>query len=152
PPDGGEPAGGDPSGGQGPAGRGGGPPIPTRGGGGGGDWCPEGTASYRAADRGVDVVIVAASSGAIRAELVLRGGGPKSQQTTVAGGGPALSPCPGVSPKLSERVKGPAATGGVAMQPCYAGAAGRGAPAPATALGVRFGAVRFGAVRLSAVR
>lgn len=123
PPDGGEPAGGDPSGGQGPAGRGGGPPIPTRGGGGGGDWCPEGTAFYRAADRGVDVVIVAASSGAIRAELMLRGGEPKSQQTTVPGGRPHTFHFAGVSPQMIERVKVTTVTVGVSMQTCYARAA-----------------------------
>ncbi|MFS2292719.1 MAG: hypothetical protein FWJ90_08430 [Actinomadura sp.] len=122
-PDGGGPAGGDPSGVQGPAGQGGGPPIPTRGAGGDGDWCPEGTAVYRAADRGVDVVIVAASSGAIRAELILRGREPQSQQTTVPGGRPHTFHFAGVSPQMIERVKVTTVTVGVSMQTCYARAA-----------------------------
>ncbi|MEU8801735.1 hypothetical protein [Spirillospora sp. NPDC048819] len=104
-------------------GGGGGPQIPGQGGDGGLTWCPEGTAHYRAAATGVDVVITVASSGAIRAELSLRGRSPESQQTTVTGGRPHTFRFKGVSPQLVERVKVTTVSVGVSMQTCYARAA-----------------------------
>ncbi|MFG2090728.1 hypothetical protein [Spirillospora sp. NPDC048824] len=109
----------DPAGGGG----GGGPQIPGPGGNGGLTWCPEGTAAYRATGTGVDVVITVASSGAIRAELSLRGRSPESQQTTVTGGRPHTFHFTGVSPQLVERVKVTTVSVGVSMQTCYARAA-----------------------------
>ncbi|MGP4028995.1 hypothetical protein [Actinomadura sp. 3N407] len=107
-----------------PAGGGaGGPQIPRQGGDGGLTWCPEGTAYYRATRTGVDVVITVASSGAIRAELSLRGRSPESQQTTVTGGRPHTFRFKGVSPQLVERVKVTTVSVGVSMQTCYARAA-----------------------------
>lgn len=107
-----------------PGGQGGGPQIPDPGGAGSLTWCPQGTAFYRAARDGVDVVIRVASSGAIRAELALRGGrAPKSQQTTVRGGGPHTFRFTGVAPQLVQRVKVTTVSVGVAMQTCYARAA-----------------------------
>jgi hypothetical protein len=111
--------GGSPDGG----GPGGGPPLPGQGGTGGLTWCPDGTAHYRATGTGVDVVITVASSGAIRAELALRGRAPESQQTTVPGGRPHTFRFRGVSPALVERVKVTTVSVGVSMQTCYARAA-----------------------------
>lgn len=122
---GGQPSTGAPSGGPGGGQQGGGGPrIPEQNGGGGGlTWCPRGTAYYRAARTGVDVVITVASSGAVRAELALRGGTPQSQQTTVRGGRPHTFRFTGVAPQLVERVKVTTVSVGVAMQTCYARAA-----------------------------
>jgi hypothetical protein len=106
--------------GGGSGGQGGGPVIPTQGGSGGIGWCPKGTAFYKATATGVDVVVTVASSGAIRAELSLRGQAPKSQQTTVRNGGPHAFHFTGVAPQLVERVKVNTVSVGVAMQTCYA--------------------------------
>ncbi|MCQ0012316.1 hypothetical protein [Actinomadura madurae] len=105
--------------GGGSGGQGGGPVIPTQGSGGIG-WCPKGTAFYKATATGVDVVVTVASSGAIRAELSLRGREPQSQQTTVRSGGPHAFHFKGVAPQLVERVKVNTVSVGVAMQTCYA--------------------------------
>ena len=113
---------GGPGGGQG-GGPGGGPQIPAQGGGDGVTWCPQGTASYRATRTGVDVAVSVGSSGAIRAELALRGRAPESQQTTVPGGRPHTFHFRGVSPQLVERVKVTTVSVGVSMQTCYARAA-----------------------------
>lgn len=115
----------DPGGSGGQAGgQGGGPQIPDRRGTGGLTWCPEGTAYYRATGTGVDVVVTVSSSGAIRAELSLRGRAPESQQTTVTGGRPHTFHFRGVSPRLVERVKVTTVSVGVSMQTCYARAEG----------------------------
>ncbi|WP_165966476.1 hypothetical protein, partial [Actinomadura sp. 7K507] len=101
--------------------QGGGPQIPDQGGSDGITWCPGGTASYRSTRTGVDVVVTVSSSGAIRAELVLRGRAPESQQTTVSGGGrPHTFHFRGVAPRLVERVKVTTVSVGVSMQTCYA--------------------------------
>ncbi|MBE1535778.1 hypothetical protein [Actinomadura algeriensis] len=102
----------------------GGPLMPgERGGGTGPSWCPQGTAAYRAAGTGVDVVVAVASSGAVRAELQVQGGSPQSQQTTVRGGSPHTFRFTGVSVQRVERVKITTVSVGVAMQTCYARAA-----------------------------
>ncbi|GAA0590265.1 hypothetical protein [Actinomadura livida] len=109
-----------PGGPQDGGGQGGGPALPGQGGTGELTWCPDGTASYRATGTGIDVVITVASSGAIRAELVLQGRAPESQQATVPGGRPHTFHFRGVSPALVERVKVTTVSVGVNMQTCYA--------------------------------
>lgn len=104
-------------------GQGGGPPMPGQNGSGTLTWCPEGTAYYRAARKGVDVVITVASSGAIRAEVSLRGRSPKSRQTTVTGGRPHTFHFTDVPARLVQRVKVTTVSVGVSMQTCYARAA-----------------------------
>lgn len=120
--DGGSPYPGGQNGGPG-GGDGGGPRIPEQNGSSALGWCPRGTAYYRAARDGVDVGIAVASSGAVRAELALQGGAPKSQQTTVKGGGPHTFHFRGVAPELVQRVTVTTVSVGVAMQTCYARAA-----------------------------
>jgi hypothetical protein len=110
-------------GGGGSGGQGGGPQIPPQNGSGGVAACPKGTAYYRATSTGVDVVIAVSASGAIRAELSLRGQEPKAQQTTVRSGGPQTFHFTGVAPQLVERVKVTTISVGGGMQNCYARAA-----------------------------
>ncbi|WP_433478960.1 hypothetical protein ACQPZP_19110 [Spirillospora sp. CA-142024] len=105
---------------DGSGGQGGGPQIPAQNGSAGIGQCPKGTAYYKATATGVDVVIAVSASGAIRAELSLRGQAPKSQQTTVRSGGPHTFHFTGVPPQLVERVKVTTVSVGVAMQTCYA--------------------------------
>ncbi|NDU72682.1 hypothetical protein GWI34_08580 [Actinomadura sp. DSM 109109] len=113
-----------PGGGGGGAGApGGGPQIPAQNGSGGVGACPKGTAYYRATPTGVDVVIAVSASGAIRAELSLRGQEPKAQQTTVRRGGPQTFHFTGVATQLVERVKVTTISVGGGMQNCYARAA-----------------------------
>lgn len=103
---------------------GGGPPIPEQNGSAEPEWCPRGSAYYRAVRDGVDVVIAVSASGAIRAEMSLDGGrAPASQQTTVRGGGAHTFHFKGVAPQLVQRVKVTTVSVGVAMQTCYARAA-----------------------------
>lgn len=109
-----------PGGGDGSGGPGGGPQIPSQNGSGGVGACPKGTAYYRAAPTGVDVVIAVSASGAIRAELSLRGQEPKAKQTTVRGGGPQTFHFTGVAPQLVERVRVTTISVGGGMQNCYA--------------------------------
>ncbi|MEU6751487.1 hypothetical protein ABZ914_35175 [Spirillospora sp. NPDC046719] len=106
-------------GGQG-GGQGGGMQIPDQNGTGGTGWCPQGTAFYRAAKGGVDVTITVSSSGAIRAELSIKGHAPQAQQTTVSGGRPHTFRFKGVAAQLVRRVKVTTVSVGVAMQNCYA--------------------------------
>lgn len=111
--------GGGGSGGSG--GQGGGPQIPPQNGSSGGvGACPKGTASYRATPTGVDVVIAVSASGAIRAELSLRGREPAAQQRTVRSGGPQTFHFTGVAPQLVERVKVTTISVGGGMENCYA--------------------------------
>jgi hypothetical protein len=98
----------------------GGPPIPEQGGSAGVALCPRGAASYRAAPDGVDVVVRVSASGAVRAELSLTGGEPRSRQSTVKGGGQHTFHFTGVAPRLVQRVKVTTISVGVAMQTCYA--------------------------------
>ena len=110
------------SGGSG--GQGGGPQIPPQNGSAGGiGACPKGTAYYRAAPTGVDVVIAVSAGGAIRAELSLRGQEPRAQQTTMRSGGSQTFHFTGVMPQLVERVKVTTISVGGGMQNCYARAA-----------------------------
>ncbi|WP_242911276.1 hypothetical protein [Actinomadura terrae] len=102
-------------------GEGGGPPMPGENGGGTSlTWCPAGTAYYRAVRDAVEVVITVSASGAIRAEMALRGYAPRSQQAAVRGGAPHTFRFTGVPPALVERVKVTTISLGVAMQTCYA--------------------------------
>lgn len=101
-------------------GQGGGMQIPDQNGAGGTGWCPQGTAFYRAAKGGVDVTITVSSSGAIRAELSIKGHAPQAQQTTVSGGRPHTFRFKGVAAQLVRRVKVTTVSVGVAMQTCYA--------------------------------
>ncbi|MEV3926355.1 hypothetical protein [Actinomadura coerulea] len=108
-------------GGGGSGGQGGGPQIPPQNGSSGGvGACPKGTASYRATSTGVDVVIAVSASGAIRAELSLRGREPTAQQRTVRSGGPQTFHFTGVAPQLVERVKVTTISVGGGMENCYA--------------------------------
>ncbi|GGQ40787.1 hypothetical protein BKA00_001322 [Actinomadura coerulea] len=107
------------SGGSG--GQSGGPQIPPQNGSSGGvGACPKGTASYRATPTGVDVVVAVSASGAIRAELSLRGREPTAQQRTVRSGGPQTFHFTGVAPQLVERVKVTTISVGGGMENCYA--------------------------------
>lgn len=110
-------------GGDGSGGQGGGPQIPPQNGSSGVGACPKGTAYYRATPTGVDVVIAVSASGAIRAELSLRGREPIAQQRTVRSGGPQTFHFTGVAPQLVERVKVTTISVGGGMQNCYARAA-----------------------------
>ncbi|QKG27553.1 hypothetical protein [Actinomadura verrucosospora] len=105
-----------PGGGEG----GGGMQIPSQNGAGGTGWCPQGTAFYRAAAGSVDVTITVSSSGAIRAELSIKGHAPQAQQTTVSGGRPHTFRFKRVPAQLVQRVKVTTVSVGVAMQNCYA--------------------------------
>lgn len=82
--------------------------------------CPPGTAFYRATGAGLEVVITVATSGAIRAEVELRGRSPQARQATVKGGSPHTFRFAGVGPQLVERVKVTTVSVGAAMQSCYA--------------------------------
>lgn len=104
----------------GSGGQGGGPQIPQPGGGGSLDWCPNGTAFYRATATGVDVLVTVSASGLIRAELVLQGASPKSQQASAKGGRPHTFHFTGVPPRQVERVKVTTVSVGGGMQSCYA--------------------------------
>ncbi|MER7546085.1 hypothetical protein [Actinomadura sp.] len=115
---GGSPYPGGATGGSG--GQGGGPQIPQPGGGGSLDWCPNGTAFYRATATGVDVLVTVSASGLIRAELVLQGASPKSQQASAKGGRPHTFHFTGVPPRQVERVKVTTVSVGGGMQSCYA--------------------------------
>ncbi|MEU9019619.1 hypothetical protein [Actinomadura sp. NPDC048394] len=106
-------------GGQG-GGQGGGMQIPDQNGAAGTDWCPQGTAFYRAAGGNIDVTITVSSSGAIRAELSIKGHAPQAQQTTVSGGKPHTFRFKNVPAQLVRRVKVTTVSVGVAMQNCYA--------------------------------
>ncbi|HEY8480426.1 MAG TPA: hypothetical protein VIL71_11390 [Spirillospora sp.] len=104
-------------------GQGGGPSIPGPGRASPLTWCPKGTAYYRAAGGGVDVVITTSASGAVRAEMSLRGRAPQSQQATVTARRPHTFRFRGVAPGLVENVKITTVSVGVSMQSCYARAA-----------------------------
>ncbi|WP_067468760.1 hypothetical protein [Actinomadura macra] len=107
-----------------PPGTDGGPRLPGQNGSGTGlTWCPQGTAFYREAAGAVDVVITVSASGAVRAELTLRGYAPQSQQAAVRGGAPHTFHFGGVPARLVQRVKVTTVSVGVAMQTCYARAA-----------------------------
>ncbi|WP_030173849.1 hypothetical protein [Spirillospora albida] len=81
--------------------------------------CPPGTAFHRATAAGLEVVITVATSGAIRAEVELRGRSPLARQATVKGGAPHTFRFAGVAPQLVERVKVTTVSVGAAMQSCY---------------------------------
>ncbi|QXJ20110.1 hypothetical protein AGRA3207_000762 [Actinomadura graeca] len=105
-------------------GTGGGPTLPGRGGSGTETtWCPRGTAFYREAGDAVDVVITAATGGAVRAELTLRGYAPQSQQAAVRGGAPHTFHFRGVTARLVRRVTVTTVSAGTAVQTCHARAA-----------------------------
>ncbi|MFB4312229.1 hypothetical protein [Actinomadura sp. GTD37] len=107
--------------GGGSGGQGGGPEIPEQNGGGGSvAKCPDGTAFYRGTATGVDVLVTVSASGLIRAELVLQGRSPTSQQASASAGRPHTFHFTGVSPPLVERVKVTTVSVGGGMQSCYA--------------------------------
>ena len=108
------------SGGQN-GGQGGGPRIPEQNSGGGSvAQCPDGTAFYRATATGVDVLVTVSASGLIRAELVLQGASPESQQASTNAGRPHTFHFTGVAPRQVERVKVTTVSVGGGMQTCYA--------------------------------
>lgn len=116
---GGSPYPGGQNGGSG--GQNGGPQIPEQNSGGGSvSQCPNGTALYRATATGVDVLVTVSASGLIRAELVLQGASPKSQQASASAGRPHTFHFTGVSPRTVERVKVTTVSVGGGMQSCYA--------------------------------
>ncbi|MGW5418196.1 hypothetical protein [Actinomadura geliboluensis] len=104
----------------GTGGQGGGPTIPEQNTGDTLDWCPDGTGLYRVTSAGVNVLVTVSASGLIRAELVLRGRAPKSQQATASAGRPHTFYFAGVSGGLVERVKVTTVSVGGGMQSCYA--------------------------------
>jgi hypothetical protein len=107
-------------GGQG-SGQGGGMQIPDQNGAGGIDWCPQGTAFYRAtAGGGVDVTITVSASGLVRVEISVKGHAMQTRQSSVAGGKPHTFRFKGVPAQLVRRVKVTTVSVGVAMQNCYA--------------------------------
>ncbi|MFA1544096.1 hypothetical protein [Actinomadura monticuli] len=118
--DGGRPYPGGQNGGT-SGGQGGGPGIPPQNSGGGAvGQCPDGTALYRATVTGVDVLVTVSATGLIRAELVLRGRSPQSQQASAGAGRPHTFHFTGVAPSLVERVKVTTVSVGGGMQSCYA--------------------------------
>lgn len=106
--------------GGGSGGRDGGPGIPQQNGGGSLRRCPDGSALYRATATGVDVLVTVSGSGLIRAELVLRGRAPRSQQASAKAGRPHTFHFTGIAPNLVERVKVTTVSVGGGMQSCYA--------------------------------
>ncbi|QKW35838.1 hypothetical protein HUT06_18835 [Actinomadura sp. NAK00032] len=104
----------------GAGGQGGGPTIPEQNTGDSLDWCPDGTGLYRVTSAGVNVLVTVSASGLIRAEVVLKGRAPKSQQATASAGRPHTFYFAGVSGRLIERVKVTTVSVGGGMQSCYA--------------------------------
>ncbi|WP_067484567.1 hypothetical protein [Actinomadura hibisca] len=99
----------------------GGPPLPGTGGGVGLTWCPAGTSVYRPSPTGrLEVSVSVSGSGAVRAEVQLRGGAPKSQQATVKGGRPHTFTFPGVAPAQIRYVKITTMSVGISTDTCYA--------------------------------
>jgi hypothetical protein len=113
--------GGSPYPSAGSGGQGGGPTIPEQNSGGSAaDWCPDGTGLYRVTSAGVNVLVTVSASGLIRAEVMLKGRAPKSQQATAQAGRPHSFYFAGVSANLIERVKVTTVSVGGGMQSCYA--------------------------------
>ncbi|TDD79708.1 hypothetical protein [Actinomadura rubrisoli] len=101
--------------------QGGGPQMPGQNGSGtGATWCPQGTAYWRVATKGVDVVITVSASGAVRAEVTVQGHAPQARQATVRGGAPHAFHFTDIPPHLVQRVKITTVSVGVTMQTCYA--------------------------------
>ncbi|MGI5163044.1 hypothetical protein ACQEU3_01640 [Spirillospora sp. CA-253888] len=107
--------------GRGQGGNGDGPPLPGTGGGVGLTWCPAGTSTYRPTPAGkLEVSVNVSGSGAVRAEVVLRSGAPKSQQATVKGGRPHTFTFQGVPPAQIRYVKITTMSVGISTETCYA--------------------------------
>ncbi|MDL4777305.1 hypothetical protein [Actinomadura xylanilytica] len=107
-----------PGGGQQP---GGGPAMPGQGGSGAGlSSCPSGTALYRQAIGGTEVVVRVSGSGAVRAEITASGHSAAPQQATVRDGKPHVFRFKGVPAQQVQRVKVTTVSVGAAMQSCYA--------------------------------
>ncbi|GAA2147419.1 hypothetical protein [Actinomadura napierensis] len=101
-------------------GQGGGMQIPDQNGATGTDWCPQGTAFYRASGRSVDVTITVSASGLVRVEMSVKGHAMQTRQSSVSGGKPHTFRFKNVSAGLVQKVKVTTVSVGVAMQNCYA--------------------------------
>ncbi|MEV5575859.1 hypothetical protein AB0L06_37975 [Spirillospora sp. NPDC052269] len=97
-----------------------GAPMPGTGGGVGTDFCPAGTALYRAGrSSGVEVAVTTGGAGVVKAEVTVAGHGPLSDQATVRKAGTRTFHF-AVAPTLVRRVKITTLSVGVDMQTCYA--------------------------------
>ncbi|WP_051468305.1 hypothetical protein [Actinomadura oligospora] len=97
-----------------------GAPMPGTGGGVGIDFCPAGTAVYRAGrTAGVEVAVTVGGAGVVKAEVTVAGHGPLSDQATVRKAGTQNFHF-AVAPTLVRRVKITTLSVGVDMQTCYA--------------------------------
>lgn len=97
-----------------------GAPMPGTGGGVGIDFCPAGTAVYRAGrPSGVDVTVTVGAAGVVKAEVTVAGHGPLSDQASVRKAGTQTFRF-AVAPALVRRVKITTLSVGVDMQTCYA--------------------------------
>ncbi|MFB4302692.1 hypothetical protein [Actinomadura sp. NTSP31] len=101
-------------------GQGGGMQIPDQNGTSGTDWCPQGTAFYRASGGNVDVTITVSASGLVRVEMSVKGHAMQTRQSSVSGGKPHTFRFKNVSAGLVQKVKVTTVSVGVAMQNCYA--------------------------------
>ncbi|MDL4821402.1 hypothetical protein [Actinomadura opuntiae] len=101
-------------------GQGGGMQLPDQNQAGGTDWCPQGTAFYRASGGNVDVTITVSASGLVRVEMSIKGHAMQTRQSSVAGGKPHTFRFKNVSAGLVQKVKVTTVSVGVAMQNCYA--------------------------------
>ncbi|MFC5186542.1 hypothetical protein [Actinomadura harenae] len=97
-----------------------GAPMPGTDGAVGFDYCPQGTASYRAGGAsGVEVAVTVGGAGVVKAEVTVAGHGPLSDQATVRAAGTRTFHF-AVAPTLVRRVKITTLSVGVDMQTCYA--------------------------------
>ncbi|MFC4913589.1 hypothetical protein [Actinomadura gamaensis] len=97
-----------------------GAPMPGTGGGVGVEFCPAGTAVYRAAGaNGIDVAVTVGAAGVVKADVTVAGHGDLSDQSTVRRAGTQTFRFT-VSPALVRRVKITTLSVGVDMQTCYA--------------------------------
>ncbi|MCP2340878.1 hypothetical protein [Actinomadura rupiterrae] len=97
-----------------------GAPMPGTGGGVGPQFCPAGTADYRAAGtNGIDVAVSVGAAGVVKADVTVAGHGDLSDQATVHRAGTQKFHFT-VAPALVRRVKITTMSVGVDMQSCYA--------------------------------
>ncbi|RFU38207.1 hypothetical protein DZF91_28880 [Actinomadura logoneensis] len=97
-----------------------GAPMPSTGGGAGAEYCPAGTAVYRAGrTSGVEVAVTVGAAGVVKADVTVAGHGPLSDQASVRKAGTHTFRF-AVAPTLVRRVKITTLSVGVDMQTCYA--------------------------------
>ncbi|MEV4256277.1 hypothetical protein AB0J52_24215 [Spirillospora sp. NPDC049652] len=97
-----------------------GAPMPSTGGGVGAEYCPSGTAVYRAGRAaGLEVAVTVGAAGVVKAEVTVAGHGPLSDQASLRKAGTHTFRF-AVAPTLVRRVKITTLSVGVDMQTCYA--------------------------------